>query len=238
MQILKNLYQVSGDLNGVTWNGVDAGYNDCNSYILATPDGLIMFDCGCGETIDQIYENMRYWDLDPEEIKYCFLTHPHLDHAGAGHLLMNQGIEMIAVSQTADAVAKGDERCCPYLYHKNFQPFAINKIVSDGERLKVLGVTIEVMHLPGHSMGCTIYLFSHEGRKIVVSGDVIGTLLAGEFGWSGSFDFNREKYLHSLKRFARVNSDIMLPGHGLIYFHQPKRRVEEALNIALMEWRS
>jgi glyoxylase-like metal-dependent hydrolase (beta-lactamase superfamily II) len=238
MQILKNLYQVSGDLNGVTWNGVDAGYNDCNSYVLATPEGLIMFDCGCGETLEQIYMNMRYWDLDPAAIHYCFLTHPHFDHAGAGHLLKNQGTKMIAVFQTADAVARGDERCCPYLYHKRFQPFVIDRVVSDGEKLEILGVSIEVMHLPGHSMGCTAYLFNHEGKKMVVSGDVIGTLLVGEFGWSGSIDFNRDVYLQSLKRFAKVESDIMLPGHGLIYFHQPKRRVEEALNIALIEWRS
>jgi len=237
MQILKNLYQVSGDLNGLTWNGIDAGYTDCNSYILATADGLIMFDCGCGDTIDQIFENMRYWDLDPQAIKYCFLTHPHLDHAGAGHVLKKRGIEIIAVFQTADAVAKADERCCPYLYHKDFQPFVINKVVSDGEKLNVLGVSVEIMHLPGHSMGCTAYLFDHQGKKIVISGDVIGTLLVGEFGWSGSIDFNREIYLQSLKRFAKIDSDIMLPGHGLIYFHQPRRRVEESLNVALMEWR-
>jgi len=237
MQILKNLYQVSGDLNGLTWNGVDVGYTDCNSYILAAADGLIMFDCGCGDTLDQIYRNMSYWGLDPEMIKHCFLTHPHLDHAGAGHILKKQGTEMTAVFQTADAVAKGDERCCPYLYHKAFQPFAVDRVVSDREVVKVLDVSIEVMHLPGHSMGCTAYVFTHEDKKIVVSGDVIGTLLVGEFGWSGSIDFNREVYLQSLKRFAKVDSDIMLPGHGLIYFHQPRRRVEESLNVALMEWR-
>jgi len=237
MQILKNLYQVSGDLNGLTWNGVDAGYNDCNSYILATQDGLIMFDCGCGDTIDQIYQNMRYWNLDPGQIRHCFLTHPHLDHAGGGHVLKKAGTEMIAVFQTADAVAKGDERCCPYLYHKVFEPFVVDRIISDGEKLQVLGVSVEVMHLPGHSMGCTAYLLTHENKKIVVSGDVIGTLLVGEFGWSGSIDFNRDLYLQSLKRFARVDSDIMLPGHGMIYFHEPRRRVEESLNVALMEWR-
>lgn len=237
MQILKNLYQVSGDLNGLTWNGVDAGYNDCNSYILATQDGLIMFDCGCGDTIDQIYQNMRYWNLDPAQIRHCFLTHPHLDHAGGGHILKKAGAEMIAVFQTADAVAKGDERCCPYLYHKVFEPFVVDRLISDGEIVQVLGLSVEVMHLPGHSMGCTAYLFTHENKKIVVSGDVIGTLLVGEFGWSGSIDFNRDLYLQSLKRFARVDSDIMLPGHGMIYFHKPRRRVEESLNVALMEWR-
>jgi metallo-beta-lactamase class B len=237
MQILKNLYQVGGDLNGITWNGIDAGYNDCNSYILQCPQGLIMFDCGCGETMEQIYRNMQYWGLKPADIRYCLLTHAHMDHSGGGHLLKKNGCKMISVFQTADSVAKGDERCCPYLYHKQFTPFVVDKVVSDGEKIELLGIEIEVMHLPGHSMGCTAFLFTHEQKRIVVSGDIIGTLLVGEFGWSGSIDFDREIYLQSLRRFARVDSDLMLPGHGLIYFHQPRRRVEESLNAALMQWR-
>jgi len=61
--------------------------------------------------------------------------------------------------------------------------------------------------------------------------------LDGYHGWSGSIDFDKSKYLESLKKFAKIDTDIMLPGHGLIYFHKPRRRVEEALNLALIEWR-
>jgi glyoxylase-like metal-dependent hydrolase (beta-lactamase superfamily II) len=86
-------------------------------------------------------------------------------------------------------------------------------------------------------MGCTAYLFSHRGKQLVVSGDVIGTLLDGYHGWSGSIDFNREKYLDSLLKLSKINPDIMLPGHGMVYFYKPRRRIEEALNVALMEWR-
>ena len=32
MQILRHLYQVGGDMNGITWDGVDAGFNDGNTY--------------------------------------------------------------------------------------------------------------------------------------------------------------------------------------------------------------
>jgi len=237
MQILKNLYQVGGDLNGLTWDGVDAGYNDCNCYIFQRPEGLIMFDCGCGDTLDQIFDNMKYWGLNPDDIKYCLLTHPHLDHAGAGHLLKKMGVEFVSSPETAKAVQAGDERCCPYLYHKIFTPFTIDRIVRNNDKIKIFDIDISILHLPGHSMGCTAFLFETENKRIVVSGDVIGTLLDGYFGWSGSYDFNRTIYLDSLKRFAKLESDIMLPGHGLIYFHQPKRRIEEALNVALMEWR-
>jgi metallo-beta-lactamase class B len=237
VQILRRLYQVGGDLNGVTFDGDDASYRDGNTYVLETELGLILFDAGCGDTLDQIFGNMAYWGLSPDDIRYCILTHPHFDHAAGAHLLKSRGVTLIAHKNTAEAVASGDERCCGYLYHKTFVPCTVDQVVEDGDVFELLGVRLEAMHLPGHSMGCTAFLFDHEGRRVCVSGDVIGTLLAGHFGWSGSFDFNRQAYLQSLIRFARVDTDLMLPGHGMIYFHKPRRRVEEALNIALMEWR-
>lgn len=237
MQILKDLYQTGGDLNGVTFDLTGALWNDGNSYILKTNDGLIMFDCGCGDTMDQIFNNMRYWGLSPEEIRYCFLTHPHLDHAGGAHILKKAGVKITAIAETSDAVAAADERCCGFLYHKTFQPVQVDQIVSDGDTLDILGIKISVMHFPGHTMGCTAYSFYHENKHLVVSGDIIGTLLAGDFGWDGSIDFDKKIYTESLRKFAKTDFDIMLPGHGLIYFHQPRWRIEQALNSALIQWR-
>ena len=237
MQILKNLYQTGGDLNGLTFDLQGALWNDGNSYILQTKEGLIMFDCGCGDTMEQIFRNMEYWGLKPDEIRYCFLTHPHFDHTGGGHILKKRGVKFIAVQETADAVSSGDERCAGYLYHKTFIPFTVDRVVADGEILNIHGVDITVGKYPGHSMGCTAYSFNHEGKNIVVSGDIIGTLLAGNFGWDGSFDFDKKIYTESLRRFAKLDPDIMLPGHGLIYFHKPQWRVEEAYNSALILWR-
>ncbi|QGY47025.1 MBL fold metallo-hydrolase [Maribellus comscasis] len=237
MQILKNLYQVSGDLNGVTFDLQGALWNDANSYVLKTDEGLIMFDCGCGDTMEQIFNNIEYWDLSPDDIKYCILTHAHYDHAGGGHILKEKGVKFIAIKETAESVQSGDERCAGYLYHKKFNPFVVDRVVADGEVIDVLGMRIKVGHYPGHTMGCTAYSFDYEGKKITVSGDIIGTLLAGDFGWDGSFDFDKKKYIESLRKFAQHEMDIMLPGHGLIYFHKPRWRAEEAYNSALVQWR-
>lgn len=237
MQVLKGLYQVGGDLNGITWAGVDAGFEDGNTYALDTGNGVLLFDCGCGDTLNQIYDNMRYWGLDPGTIRYCVLTHAHLDHAGAAYLLKRSGVNLVAHVNTAESMAEGDERCCGYLYHKTFTPCAVDMPVRDGDMLKLLDVSIEVLHLPGHTMGCTAYAFTLDGKRIVVSGDVIGTLNVGHFGWDGSIDFNKAVYIESLKRFARMDFDVMLSGHGMSYFHKPRRRVEEVLNEALIQWR-
>lgn len=237
MQILKGLYQVGGDLMGLTWDGEDASFCDGNSYVLERPEGLVLIDCGCGDTWPQTEANIRYWGLDPECIHSCLLTHPHLDHAGAAHLLKHKGVHLIAHTETADAVRDGDERCCGYLYHKTFTPVEVDETVQDGDTVQVLDLQFEVMHLPGHSMGCTAYFLDYDGKRLVFSGDVIGTLGYGDFGWDGSIDFNKEVYIRSLRRFAKEDTDIMLPGHGMIYFHQPRRRVEDVLNQALIQWR-
>jgi metallo-beta-lactamase class B len=237
MQILKNLYQVGGDLHGITCDEPGALWNDGNCYALKLNKGIILFDCGCGNTIDQIFNNLKYWDLDPAGITHCILTHAHLDHTGAGSYLQKMGVKIISTQETANAVAKGDERCCGFLYHKLFTPFEVDQVVQDGEELDVYGLKIEVNAVPGHSMGCTAYSFVWERKKLVVSGDLIGTLLAGDFGWSGSIDFDKKQYINSLLKFAKTDADIMLPGHGMAYFHQPRRRVEEVLNAALMQWR-
>lgn len=237
MQILKNLYQTGGDLNGLTFDLQGALWNDGNSYALKTETGIILFDCGCGDTLDQIFANMKYWGLDPKDIKYCLLTHPHFDHAGGAHLLKKQGIQLIAIKETAEAVSTGDERCAGYLYHKTFTPVKVDTIVSDGEILNLLGIEIKVGHFPGHSMGCTAYSFQHENRNVLVSGDIIGTLMVGDFGWDGSIDFDKKIYTESLRRFAKLDPDIMLPGHGMISFHKPRWRAEEVLNNALIQWR-
>lgn len=198
-----------------------------------TDDGLIMFDCGCGDTMEHIFDNMKYWELSTDDIRYCLLTHPHLDHAGGAHILKKRGVKIIAIGETADAVSSGDE----HLYHKKITPVIVDKTVTDSEILHIAGIRIAVLHYPGHTMGCTAYSFVHENKHIVVSGDIIGILLAGDFGWDGSIDFNKSIYTKSLRQFAKINMDIMLPGHGLIYFHKPQWRIEESLNNALIEWR-
>lgn len=237
MQLLRGLYQVGGDLNGITWCGADAGFEDGNCYAIAAAEGIVMIDCGNGETLPQIFDNMRYWGLEPESIRACFLTHSHWDHAGAAHLLRARGVRLYAHRKTAEAVASGDERCCGFCYHKVFTPCDVDVALEDGQQVEACGLSITARHFPGHTQGCTAYLFTYEGKRIAACGDIIGTLLCGDFGWSGSIDFDKKVYTESLRRFAQVDTDIMLAGHGLSYFHQPRRRVEQALNSALMQWR-
>lgn len=237
MQLLPGLYQVGGSLSGLTANQIAGPFDDCNVYALQIDGAIVLIDCGNGETFGEIEQNMRAWNLDPKAITTCLLTHAHYDHAGAGFLLKERGINLIAHAECADAVQAGDERCCGYLYHRKFTPFSVDSLVSDGQTISVHGMSIEAIHLPGHTRGCTAFLLTWAGKRILFSGDVIGTLGYGHFGWDGSIDFDKKTYIHSLLNMARLDFECMFPGHGLCSFSRPKERVETSLNEALMQWR-
>jgi glyoxylase-like metal-dependent hydrolase (beta-lactamase superfamily II) len=198
---------------------------------------LILFDCGIGRTWLQIEKNMEYWGLAPEHIKACVLTHAHMDHTGACSLLAERGILLYAHRNTAEAIAAGDERCAGYLYHQRMTPCGAVVGLDEGQAIRIGGVEIVLGYYPGHTAGCAAYTFAWGGETVTVSGDIIGTLLDGYFGWDGSIDFDKKAYLKSLTRFARMDCNIMLPGHGMIYFGEPRVRIEEALCQALSQWR-
>ena len=237
MQIAKKVYQVGGSLVGLSNTALFDPFDDCNVYLLDLDGELVLIDCGNGETLDQIFNNIRYWGFDPENISTCFITHAHWDHAGAAHHLKELGITLIAHPNTAEAIAIGDERCAGFLYHKTFIPCEVDETLRDGESKMIRDHVIKAIHLPGHTMGCTAYQVIVDDRKLIFSGDVIGTIGFGDFGWDGSVDFDKKIYLESLKKFAQMDFDVMLPGHGLVTFGQPRRRVEESLNAALIQWR-
>ena len=237
MQVIKNIYQVGGSLNGLTWYGKYGSYEDCNTYLVKTDEGLIMFDCGSGDSFSQILLNMKDWDLELKNIKACFITHSHFDHAGACYKLNELNIPIYAHEVASESIEAADERCCGYLYHKKFNKAFTDYKLKDGDKVEICGLNIEVNHFPGHTMGCVAYSFTSNEKKIVVSGDIIGTLLDGYHGWDGSFDFDKKVYLQSLRKFSKFDFDIMLPGHGMVYYGSPRVRIEDAFNLGLIEWR-
>ena len=237
MQLLPDIYVVGGSLVGLTGNQVSGPFDDCNVYALDLGSEIILIDAGNGESWPMIQENMQQWGLDTRKISTALITHPHYDHAQGAHLLKDAGIELIAHAYTADAMEKGDERCCGYLYHRVFTPVSVDRILEDDEQFTVGSLTVQSIHLPGHTLGCTGFLISWKGKKVLFSGDVIGTLGYGHFGWSGSIDFDKQVYIKTLLKLSTIDSDVMLPGHGLASFTHPRERVEESLNEALMTWR-
>jgi hydroxyacylglutathione hydrolase len=80
----------------------------------------------------------------------------------------------------------------------------------DGDRLDLAGLSIEVLHTPGHTPGSSCF---RVGQDIVYcSGDLV---FAGTIGRSDFANSDPAKMVTSLTRFLTLPDDLrVLPGHG------------------------
>ena len=136
------------------------------------------------------------------------LTHAHVDHAlAAGDFA---GDDVPVYIHPADAVAYADpERwnlgsAIPLTPAKDLRTF------EDGDRLRLAGFDIEVLHTPGHTPGSSCFRVG--GDVLVFSGDLV---FAGSIGRSDFANSDPTAMQTSLRRFLELPDDLRtLPGHG------------------------
>lgn len=63
-------------------------------YVVETDDGLALFDCGPASTLPALYDGLAAHGLELADIRHLFLSHIHLDHAGAAGPLVRARPEL------------------------------------------------------------------------------------------------------------------------------------------------
>jgi hydroxyacylglutathione hydrolase len=87
-----------------------------------------------------------------------------------------------------------------------------DRLVSDGERLKLAGFELEVREIPGHSPGSVVFLCDQFDPHFVVGGDVLFSGSIGRTDLGGDFG-QLARGIHA-KLFTLPDSTVIYPGHG------------------------
>jgi glyoxylase-like metal-dependent hydrolase (beta-lactamase superfamily II) len=144
--------------------------NAIASYLVPHPEGLILFECGPGSTQTQLEKNIKEWGFSLDQLTHIFLTHIHLDHAGAAGWLAGQ----------TDAVVHVHPRGAPHLVDPSrllasaariykdqmdflwgdFHPVPEDQLVilNDGDEVQVGPYVIRALDTPGHANHHLAYL--------------------------------------------------------------------------------
>lgn len=177
-----------------------------NTYVIGTPPRVALVDPGAES--ERIFEILEDEGWTPEAI---LLTHGHLDHiAHVAHVAERYGIGV-----------RVHEADLPYLEHAQMPdyaqmmgyrpPPAPEAFLTDGEVLEVAGLTLKVLHCPGHTPGHVV-LIHDESRQILV-GDVIFQRGVGRTDLPGG---DTATLAHSIQQrlFALEGDYTLHPGHG------------------------
>jgi glyoxylase-like metal-dependent hydrolase (beta-lactamase superfamily II) len=187
------LLRVAGPISTNVWVLGDEASREALCIDAATP------------SVDWITASLaeRGWTL-----KVVVSTHRHWDHIGDNAAVVEQTGAVLA----AHALDRHG------LEHPSFTvppPFPLIPSVpaldlAEGSRIRFGGITLEVLHTPGHTEGSVCLLA--EGERLLFSGD---TLFQGGWGRTDLPGGSVDLMVDSISRLATLDPDLaVLPGHG------------------------
>jgi hydroxyacylglutathione hydrolase len=141
-------------------------------------------------------------------------THGHADHIGGNGALKERWPQCPLVIGQADAPKLVDaDLNLSAAFGMDIVSPPPDKLVGDGVTLSAAGFDLEVLAIPGHSVGHVVYLWRGQDPHIVFVGDVI---FAGSIGRTDFPDGNHEQLVAGIlaKLYTLPDSTVLLPGHG------------------------
>ena len=228
--------RVSADAQEGRWNEAYApfklignihyvGTAGISAFLITTPKGHFLIDGILPQTAPLIIANIKALGFRVSDVKYLLNTHAHYDHAGGlAKLQRVSGAIMVASAADKPFLEEGDIGHGPSGGIK-FPPVRVDRIVKDGEKLILGGVTLIAHMTPGHSPGCTSWSLDAVGadkqRKRVFlscSETVAGQSLVPE-AYSGIV----ANFRTTFSKVRKMKADIFLANHEMLFDLHAKR---------------
>lgn len=178
------------------------GFSDVGAWVVATSDGVILFDAlnSGDEARDIIVPGLEKIGLDPAQIKYLIVGHGHNDHTGGGKYIQDTyGPTVIMGGPDWDTHLASTRADRP--------PMKRGLDASDGQTITVGDTTVTLMLTPGHTPGTIAMLVpvTHNGEAhtvLIMSGSQMRDRPA------------LDAFVHVFDDFAKAqDAETMLGGH-------------------------
>jgi metallo-beta-lactamase class B len=202
-----------------------------SSWLFVTREGHILLNTGMPESGLLIVASIRKLGFKPEDIKIMINGHAHSDHAGAFTFVKQlSGAQLAVMEPDVKPMEDGGKTDFHYGFDwkiMGFPPAKVDRVLRDGDTVKLGDVSLTAYNTPGHTRGSTTWVTTlADGGKVynVVfldgGGFNPGYRVARNLSYPGiTEDYRRTHHLHEM-----LKPDIWL-GHHTEYFDlEGKRR--------------
>ena len=161
-----------------------------------------------GDELNKLIKTQRELNLTPE---YIFITHGHIDHAGAAKELATKLNLNIIGPHIDDSFLLESLEIQGQMYGMNAQNFIPDRWLNHEDSISFGNQTLEIKHCPGHAPGHVIGI-NHKAKKII-AGDV---LFNGSIGRTDLPKGNYQDLIDSINDHLLILDDtyIVHCGHG------------------------
>ena len=197
------------------------GTNGVSSFLIVTPQGHILIDSAFNQSVPLIRQSVKTLGFRFEDIEIVLSSHAHFDHV-AGHALVKEqtGARVMASALDADVIRKGNEQLWD-----GWKGTRVDRIIRDGDVVRLGDVALTAHLTPGHTPGCTTWTMNvtDGGRQYVV-------VFVGGYGINpgvtlvdnASYPTIADDYARTFRVLRSLRPDVFLAQHPEIFSFDEK----------------
>jgi metallo-beta-lactamase class B len=214
------------------------GSKDLASYLITTPQGHILINSGLEMSVPLIRASVEKLGFKFSDITILLISHAHWDHDGGSAAVKElTGAKYMVMEGDVPVVESGGKTDFQYgnLLASLYPPTKVDRVLHDGEEVKLSGVTLVAHLTPGHTKGCTTWTMKVEEAGKVYDVVIIGSPNVNE-GYklvrNSSYPEIASDYERTFGVLKSLHVDIFLGAHGSYFDLQTKypRLKEGAVN--------
>ena len=151
------------------------GSRDLASYLVTSSEGHILINSSLEESVPLIRASIEQLGFKFTDVKVLLISHAHSDHcAGSAEIIKLTGAQYMVMEPDAPAVESGGGARKSRIKNKadytQFPPAKVDRVLKDGDEVRI-GDAVVVAHLtPGHTRGCTTWTMKVDGLNAVIIG--------------------------------------------------------------------
>jgi len=193
------------------------GSNLISSFLIVTPAGHVLIDTGHVQMLPQVEANIEKLGFHVRDVRFLLNSHAHFDHCGGFAEFKRQTSATLVASQLdGELMTRGGKGDFVHGDDLAYEPVKPDRIIADGERVELGGVSLTAHFTPGHTKGCTSWSMQAEenGQKYDVL--FLCGLTVSPFKLT-----NNDKYPNIVDDFRTtfaklhtMHADVFLAAHG------------------------
>ena len=144
----------------IVGNTYYVGSKSLATYLITTPEGHFLINSGFEETVPLIRDSVESLGFKMRDVKIVLASHAHADHV-AGHAVLQEltGAKVFVMRGDDEVIASGGVG--QYFYPDSRWPACkVDRVLKDGEEVKLGSMTLTARLTPGHTRGCTTWTWN------------------------------------------------------------------------------